>query len=283
MWWNYKIINSYKIKLYCKNGDEIKNLSFEEFSKYQNIDESKIICDECKKINKGNTFQKIFYKCNTCKKNLCPLCKSDHKQQDNIINYDLKNFIYEIHNEKCISYCKKCKRNICVLCMNSHKKHEIDIYKIPDKNKKISELNELRKKINEFNKDIEKIRNIVNLVYKNIAIYFDICNDYINNYDISNMNYEKLENMNKIINEDIVNDINIFIKEYNINNKFKKIIEINNKIKKDQINYEKIQKNVNKKVNEDILNNRNKFIKNIKDNNINKEARQFRNKKKLPK
>ena len=42
------------------------------------------------------------------------------------------------------------------------------------------------------------------------------------------MNYEKVENINKIINEDIlndINDINNIINDNNINNKFKKIIE----------------------------------------------------------
>ena len=85
------LIKDYKIKLYgCKNGDEINNLSFEEFEKSQNIDESKIICDKCKEVNKGNTFENIFYKCNSCKMNLCPLCKTNHEQLHNKINYDLK-------------------------------------------------------------------------------------------------------------------------------------------------------------------------------------------------
>ena len=229
------LIKDYKIKLFgCKNGDEINNLSFEEFNKSQNIDESTIICDKCKNINKGNTFNNTFYLCNSCKINLCPLCKSKHDAKHNIIDYDLKFFICEIHNEKYFSYCKNCKKNICVLCMNEHNNHEINIYRIPDKNNKILELNKLRNKIDELNKDIKSIINILNLILQNIEIYYNICSDFIKNYEMKIMNYEKLENMNEIINEDIVNDINKIIIDNNIFKKFEKILEINNKIEKEE-------------------------------------------------
>ena len=99
------LIEDYKIKLFrCKNEHEINNISFEEFEKIENIDESKIKCDKCKMDNKGNTFENIFYKCNSCKINLCPLCKLNHDKSHNIINYDLRDYICDIHNEKYISY-----------------------------------------------------------------------------------------------------------------------------------------------------------------------------------
>ena len=49
---NIKIlIENYKIKLFgCKNEHEINNISFEEFENNQNINESNIIFDKCKKI-----------------------------------------------------------------------------------------------------------------------------------------------------------------------------------------------------------------------------------------
>ena len=192
---NIKIlIDNYKIKLYgCKNKHEINNISFEEFENNQIIDESKIECNICKIKNKGNTYENIFYKCNSCKINLCPLCKLNHDKSHNIINYDLKYYICDIHNEKYISYCKKCNKNICLYCGNEHNNHEINIYKILDKNKKINELNELKKKIDKLNKDIKYIINILNNVMNNIKIYYNICNNYINNYDIKKINYEKLE------------------------------------------------------------------------------------------
>ena len=149
------IIEDYKIKLFgCKNKHEINNISFEEFENIENIDESKIKCDKCKINNKENTFENIFYKCNTCKMNLCPLCKLNHDKLHNIINYDLKNYICDIHNEKYISYCKNCNKNMCIYCSDEHNNHETNLYKIQDKNNKIKVLKELRNKINYLNKDI---------------------------------------------------------------------------------------------------------------------------------
>ena len=94
------LIENYKIKLFgCKNGDEINNLSFEEFEKSQNINESKIEFEKCKKQNKGNAYENIFYKCNSCKMNLCPLCKSIVKINKILLNQ--KNFIlFKIKNNK---------------------------------------------------------------------------------------------------------------------------------------------------------------------------------------
>ena len=112
--------------------------------------------------------------------------------------------------------------------MNEHNNHEIKIYNIPDINKKIFQLNGLKEKIVELNKNINEIIDILNIVFNNIKLYYNICNDYIKNYDMKKMNYEKAENINKIINEDIlndINDINNIINDNNINNKFKKIIE----------------------------------------------------------
>ena len=49
-------IKEYKIKLYeCKNN-HVKILTFDEFEKTQFIDESKIICDNCREKNKSNTY-----------------------------------------------------------------------------------------------------------------------------------------------------------------------------------------------------------------------------------
>ena len=72
-------IKDYKIKLYdCKNGHNIDNILLEEYENTQNIDISKIICNICNKNNKSNTYNNEFYICNTCKINICPLCKSKH-------------------------------------------------------------------------------------------------------------------------------------------------------------------------------------------------------------
>ena len=70
-------IENYKISLFgCKNKHENKDISFFDFDKTQLIDESKIKCNICKDNNKSKSYKKQFYKCNSCKFNLCPLCKS---------------------------------------------------------------------------------------------------------------------------------------------------------------------------------------------------------------
>jgi len=114
-------INDYKIKLYgCKNGHNIDNILLEEYENTQKIDISKIICNICYKINKSNTYNNVFYICNTCKKNMCILCKFNHDKNHAIIEYEQKEFICEEHNEKYIKYCNTCKINICLVCYNEH-------------------------------------------------------------------------------------------------------------------------------------------------------------------
>ena len=90
-------IKDYKIKLYeCKNKHNIDNILLEEYENIEKIDISKIICNICNKNNKSNAYNNEFYICNTCKINICPLCKSIHDKNHNIINYEDKGYICEI-------------------------------------------------------------------------------------------------------------------------------------------------------------------------------------------
>ena len=141
-------IEDYKIKLYeCKNNHIINNILLEKYEDTQKLDISKIICEICKENNKGNSHNKIFYRCNKCKINLCPLCKLKHDKNHNIINYELKDYICEDHNELYIEYCIKCKKNICLSCENNHKNHKTIFYKNIIRN-----INELKNDIKEFKK-----------------------------------------------------------------------------------------------------------------------------------
>ena len=81
-------------------------MSLDEYINSQNIDLSKIICDQCLKKNKFNSYNSEFYKCYLCNKNLCVLCKVVHDKSHNIINYDNKNYICNKHNEAFVKYCK---------------------------------------------------------------------------------------------------------------------------------------------------------------------------------
>ena len=58
-------IKDYKIEINCKNNHIINNIFLKDFYSCQKIDESKIICNSCKKQNKANTYNKEFlYVCN---------------------------------------------------------------------------------------------------------------------------------------------------------------------------------------------------------------------------
>ena len=141
----------------------------------EKIDISKIKCDNCKIKNKSNTYNNEFYRCNICKMNICPLCKSNH---NNNHNYDNKNYICELHNEDYIRYCKDCNLNICMMCFKEHKNHSIidfgDIIISEEYN--IKEKDKLKEYINKLNNNINEIIEILIKVKENIDIYYNIYN-----------------------------------------------------------------------------------------------------------
>ena len=229
-------IKDYKLLLYeCKNKHSIDNVLFEEFDKTQYIDENKIKCDNCKEKNKGNTYNNIFYRCSACQMNLCPFCKPIHNQTHNIINYDKKNYICDLHNEIFEFYCNECKKNLCILCKNEHINHNIICFKkiIPNKDDLKNKMVELRKDINIFNNHIIEIINILNKVIDNIEKYYKIFSKIVNNIENKNINFEIINNINEIINNnEIKNNINTIINEKNINEKFNYIFDIYTKMSK---------------------------------------------------
>ena len=94
-------IEDYKITLYeCQNNHKCDNILLDEYENIENINLSKIICDICKSTNILNTFNNEFYKCLSCDKNICPLCKANHSNNHDIINYNQINYICKNHNEK---------------------------------------------------------------------------------------------------------------------------------------------------------------------------------------
>ena len=114
----------YKIKLFgCKNI-HTKLIKIKDFPSNQKINISKIICENCSFKNMGNCPNKEFYKCLSCNKNICLLCKQNHNSNHDIIKYDIKNYICIKHNENFIKYCKDCNINICFSC-DEHEKHNI--------------------------------------------------------------------------------------------------------------------------------------------------------------
>ena len=122
-------IKNYKISLYdCKNKHRKHNILFNEFENTQYIDESKIKCEICKNADKSSSYKNKFFICLTCKINICPLCKSIHNKNHDIIDYEQKYFICNLHNENYISYCEDCKFDICLECEKNHKGHILISY-----------------------------------------------------------------------------------------------------------------------------------------------------------
>ena len=212
---------NYKISFKCENGHDLKNFYFEEFDKTQMIDISKIICDKCKK-KKSDIFNKLFYRCNSCKMNLCPLCEKKHNKTHNIINYENKKFICEVHNQNYSLYCNTCNKNICFFCENEHNMHNITSFgkmatnKEDLKKKKI----QLKEKIDGLKKNIEEMINILNKTVKNFENYYKIIDEILNSYINQKINFHILYNVKEVFNNKINENLDIILNENNIINKF---------------------------------------------------------------
>ena len=115
-----------KVKLNsCKNKDE-QLISLDEFDKTQFVNENKILCDICNKRSKGKATEEKFWRCGTCNKNICIICKSAHDKDHILIEYNKKNYVCHKHNEPLKSYCEACQLNLCEKCNTKHdKEHKI--------------------------------------------------------------------------------------------------------------------------------------------------------------
>ena len=225
---NIKIQN-YKIFLSnCKNEHIIKELTFKNFEKTQNIDLKNIVCNICNKKNKFNTNNNEFYKCAECKKNICQKCKSIHENTHNVINYDIYYSICRTHLESYNSYCKNCRKNLCMKCEKDHIKHEKIYFRniLPNPNEIRINNSELHKDINELNENIEDIIDKLTAYKENINKFYAIYTDIIKNVDTNNINYEILSNLNEINNNQVIKDIKNIVKEKNIRKKIDLILDI---------------------------------------------------------
>ena len=194
-------IKDYKITLYeCKNNHIKNKILLDEFENTQKIDISKIKCNKCFEKSLNKIYNNEFYVCNSCRINLCPICKSIHNKAHNIIKYEDKNFICKKHNDSFIRFCKKCKENICLLCEKDHKNHE-NIYlgdMIINKYELLKENENLTNIIDKLRMIIEEIKKILDKVLNNIEIYNKINKEIIDNYDERKRNYYLLMNINEI-------------------------------------------------------------------------------------
>ena len=215
----------------CKNGHYFPNTLFNELSDFQKLDESTILCSICGTTKKETT-QNKFYKCCDCKMNLCPLCQDNHKkkaQNHIILDYDMKNYICNIHGEKLILHCKNCNSDLCDVCNCPNKDHYnyySFLYKFVNKNE--NKLKDLRMKIDELKKEIPNASNKIEKIIENLEILYNFGDNIINNFKKENKNYYILNNINNINEyiDNIINDINKILKENEIEKKNNYISEI---------------------------------------------------------
>ena len=175
----------------CNKNDHIYNYtSINPFIKSQFSDEAEAICIECK--NSKKYYNKFYINSNNYL--FCPLCADIYS--NDLIDYDFRFCICNIHKSKYVSYCKKCDINLCIKCENDHINHKIKLYKniIPNK-----------ARIKELEKEYDKFINLQNEM-KNIRIYFDYLisdiSTYLNKRDIifKYIMNNKLDNYENIMN-----------------------------------------------------------------------------------
>jgi len=136
----------------CRNNHKLSNILFNELNDFLKINEAKILCDKCNN-KKSETNNKQFYKCMNCYINLCPLCKLNHAKNNKnhiILDFDLKNYYCNEHQERYIYYCEKCKEDFCDSC-RYHNMHKISFLFELAKN---NEMNDLKIKIEDLKKKI---------------------------------------------------------------------------------------------------------------------------------
>ena len=96
--------DQYKINIHgCKNNHRKNNISLAEYFDTQVIDLSEIKSEICNN-NRGKILNYEFFMCNTCNKNICPLCKTIHDKNNKIMEYDDKKYICQSHNDPFAKY-----------------------------------------------------------------------------------------------------------------------------------------------------------------------------------
>ena len=227
-------IDNFKINLVgCKNGHINDNILLNEYENTQKLFFSKINCGMCK-IKRSETYNNEMHICYKCKMCLCPLCKQIHIHDKNheVINYENKNYICEIHNEFYVSYCKNCKSNICMKCEKQHLKHEIISYGsiLPEKDELIKRLDNYRNKVATFNNNINQIIYKLVNIRDNVEILYNIYHDMVSQYEDHCRNYEVFMSLENIANNKINKEIEKINHIDNINSKIENLLNLYERI-----------------------------------------------------
>ena len=250
-------INNFKIYITnCNNNHSMPGLFMNDFITTQYIDESRIICFECKKSEKDLLLSSENQPNNllmcSCGISVCQSCLETHKEksiknnpnkQHNAILYQNKDYFCFEHNIRYTSYCQNCKKNICDKCEDKHINHQIDKFeKILMKDtyvEKIKNMNEeLNSKVKMFNEQLNELIILLNNISTNIQndlkMFLQITNKVINDYNLEKKNYQSIQNMKVIYNtindSPIFKNINSFLADNNSSNRVKTILDMYNNV-----------------------------------------------------
>ena len=195
-------LKKYKLSLLgCVNQHKVNDIKIKDFLNKQKINISNIICEKCRIKNKGNSSNYEFYRCLTCKKNLCVLCKTNHEMNHKIINYDDKGYLCQKHSEPFIKYCKNCRLNLCFSCDEEHQGHNVkflgDLKPNAEETKNYS--NELKKEIDIFSNKIKEIINQLNELIDIMNTYYEINKSLFNEYENQKRNFQLLRSIKQIL------------------------------------------------------------------------------------
>ena len=244
-------INNFKVYITnCNNNHSMPGLFMNDFNTTQYIDESRILCQECKKSQKEllistENQSNVLQMC-SCGMSICQSCFPTHKEKipnkkHNPIPYQDKDYFCFEHNNIYSAYCQKCKKNICDKCEEIHNNHQIDLYKnillkdnIIQNIKNMNE--ELISKVQRFNHELNELINLLNNISTNIQndlkIFLQISNKVINDYNLERKNYQIIQNMkviNNTINDSpILKDIDSFLADSNSNIRIKCLLDMYN-------------------------------------------------------
>lgn len=197
--------NNIKIKLTCECG-----INYESFEGLNNILKHE--------INKYNFCYICFSKnnikfCKSCCKFLCENCINSHSKDHLILSKEeIDNYCY-IDKKIFKEYCLDCKENICEICVNQHKNHKI----VNIENFKYTN-NEYKNLKNNFSEMINNL-NEYNLKLKNDSI--KLLNDEIKKI-------EEIYNINKTLNEKIINFLKLMFNSYENNINITTILNLKN-------------------------------------------------------
>ena len=222
---------NYRISLYgCENGHVKKNILLNQFKNTQHLETENIFCSECQK-KRSEIFQNTIHKCLTCKKKLCPICRSNHAASHEIIDYEDLNYICEEDNDNFVGYCEECGKQYCMTCEENHDEHQKIYFRnmLPKKKDLQNSLANLKTCIDDFKEQCDEIINVIDNVKKNLDILYKIKEECISRFNLKKKNYFQLNNLDEMKhNEEIMNDINLIKKEISIEKKFNHIVNIYN-------------------------------------------------------